>query len=370
MSNETTTPAAFQDGDRVVCADGVARTVRGMAPQLPGEPAHVVVEDGTEWIAANCRRANPEDLAAARTISHHAGIRVRQDPGPASPQWCASLADLTAAMDYLKAAETDGTILAAIASGAASAARDVAEITARHEAGADTPLPADQEEAALREEAVAHFTVLAADGNAHAFQRVQPHGASFPVAWTYRTGYGSAARYGWVTARSGRRNETPVEYRWQAERAALDAAVLTDEPSPVAGAFATVSVEDLRKAVDRLRDRAARTRGTRPQDVFDDGVRAALEVLAACHFAEVSRGFNPGAKYGADDHDWSVTGLVVEPAADGCVRAYWVENGRYVTANGSPFTAQLRDLRRKFQDAGWETVPGGVRVVSAYRPTT
>ncbi|MEU2354337.1 hypothetical protein ABZ599_15450 [Streptomyces misionensis] len=64
-----------------------------------------------------------------------------------------------------------------------------------------------------------------------------------------------------------------------------------------------------------------------------------------------------------------MTGLVVEPAANGHVTACWVERGRYVTPNGDPFTAQLRDFRRKFTEAGWDMVPGGRRVVSACRPT-
>ncbi|MFB7496056.1 hypothetical protein ACFC09_15415 [Streptomyces sp. NPDC056161] len=370
MSNETTTPAAFRAGDRVVCADGVARTVRGMAPQLPGEPARVVVEDGTEWVAANCRRANPQDVIAARITSNHTAARIRQASDTTSPQWRAALADLTAAMDFLKVAETDREILAAIADGAASAARDLAEITARREAGVDAPSVEDQEETALREEIGAHFTVLAEDGNAHAFQRVQPRGEAYPVAWTYRIGYGADARYGWVTAGGRVRGEVPAEYRWQAEEAAVDAVRLTaGKSSPLLEAFAAMSLDDLRAAVDRLRDRAARTRGTAPRHVLDEDVTAALKVLAACHFAEIPRDFNPAAKEGAEDHDADVTGLVVEPAANGHVTAYWVERGRYVMPDGTPFMAQLGDIRRKFQDAGWDTVPGTRRVVTAYRPT-
>lgn len=370
MSNQTTTADHFQDGDRVVCADGVARTVRGMAPQSTGAPAHVVVEDGTEWIAANCRRANPEDVAAARNVSNHTAARIRQAPDAESPQWRAALADLTAAMDYLKAAETDRAVLAAIADGAASAARDLAEITAPREASADAPA-ADDEETALREEIGAHFTVLSHDGHAHTFRCVRPDGASFPVAWTYRTGYGSAARYGWVTSGGRVRGEVPVEYRWQAENAAKDAARLTaGDPSPLLDAFAATPMDELREALDKLRDRATRTRGTAPRHVLDDDVRDALAVLAACHFAEVPRDFNPQARYGADDHDWNVTGLVVEPAGDGRVTAYWVERGQYVTQGGAPFMAELREMRRKFQAAGWVTLPGTRRVVTAYRPTT
>lgn len=370
MSNPTA-PAAgpvFQEGDRIVCADGVARTVRAMAPHRPGEPAGVVVEDGTEWIAANCRAANPADLAAARMASSSTAARVREADTD-DPQWRAALADLTAVHAYLKAAETNPAVLEGLTRGGAEAARELEELERR-------TAPAESEgERALREEAAALFVVLSHDGQAHGFEPVRARGADRPVAWTYRTGFSHGARYGWVLAGGRLRTEHPeAVYRWQAEEDAA-ASVLTlaargEGDTSVVDALAHASLDELREATDRLRDRAARTRGTAPRHVLDEDVRAALEVLAACHFAEVPNDFNPGAAYGAEDHDWSVTGLVVEPAANGHVTAYWVERGRYVTAAGDPFTAQLRDLRRKFQEAGWATVPGGVRTVTAYRPTS
>ncbi|WP_413808153.1 hypothetical protein [Streptomyces sp. OE57] len=372
MSNQIT-PAAgplFQEGDRVVCADGVARTVRHMAPFIPGEPAHVVVEDGTEWIAANCRRANPADLACARQASHATAARVRQ-ADPDDPQWRAALADLSATHAFLKVAETNAAILEGLARGEAEAARELEEL---EELERPTAPVEDQEERALREEIAAHFVVLAHDGRAHGFQPVHHRGATVPVAWTYRTGYGHDVRYGWVLAGGRLRTEhAAAVYRWQAEEdAASTVLTLTargEGDTSVVDALAHASLDELREALDRLRDRAARTRGTHPRYVLDENVRAALEVLAACHFAEVPRDFNPNAKEGADDHDPRVTGLVVEPANNGHVTAYWVERGRYVTPNGRPWTAQLRDIRRQFAAAGWDVVPGGRRVVTAYPPT-
>jgi hypothetical protein len=370
MSNPAHTPATgpvFQEGDRVVCADGVARIVRGMAPLITGEPAHVVVEDGTQWIAANCRRANPADLTCARQASHATGARVRQSD-PDDPQWRAALADLTATHAFLKVAETNSAILAGLTSGETEAARELEELE-KPTTPAEGP-----EERALREEIAAHFVVLSHDGRAHDFQPVQPHDAARPVAWTYRTGYGHDARYGWALAGGRLRTEhAAAVYRSQAEEDAA-ATVLTltargEGDTSVVDALAHASLDDLREALERLRDRAARTRGTHPRYVLDENVTAALEVLAAAHFAEVPNGFNPGVKYGAEGHDWSVTGLVVEPAASGHVTAYWAEHGRYVTASGDPFTAQLRDIRRKFEDAGWVVVPGGRHAVTAYRPT-
>ncbi|MEH0410937.1 hypothetical protein [Streptomyces scabiei] len=370
MSNPAHTPAAgpvFQEGDRVVCADGVARIVRSMAPLITGEPAHVVVEDGTQWIAANCRRANPADLACARQASHATAARVRQSD-PDDPQWRAALADLTATHTFLKVAETNPAILAGLTSGETGAARELEELE-----GPTAPAEGP-EERALREEIAAHFVVLSHDGRAHSFQPLRPRDAARPVAWTYRTGYGHDVRYGWVLAGGRLRTEhAAAVYRWQAEEDAA-ATVLTltargEGDTSVVDALAHASLDDLREALERLRDRAARTRGTSPTFVLDEDVTAALKVLAACHFAEVPHDFNAAVEEGAEGHDPEVTGLVVEPAGGGQVAAYWVERGRYVNSNGAPFTAQLRDIRRKFEDAGWETVPGTPRVVKAHRPT-
>ncbi|MBC9730692.1 hypothetical protein [Streptomyces sp. TRM68367] len=50
--------APFQPGDRIVCADGITRTFKAMAPHIPGEPARVIVEGGgAQWIAEDCRPA-------------------------------------------------------------------------------------------------------------------------------------------------------------------------------------------------------------------------------------------------------------------------------------------------------------------------
>jgi len=76
MTTQTTATPVFQKGDRIVCADGITRTVRHMAPRITGEPAHVVVEDGTQWIAANCHRANQGHLTAI-CVKTQAGHRLR-----------------------------------------------------------------------------------------------------------------------------------------------------------------------------------------------------------------------------------------------------------------------------------------------------
>ncbi|MHA4819343.1 hypothetical protein ACXZ65_33895 [Streptomyces aculeolatus] len=51
--------ALFAPGSRVICADGVERTVEGMVERR-NEPARVAVEGGAEWIADNCHAASEQ----------------------------------------------------------------------------------------------------------------------------------------------------------------------------------------------------------------------------------------------------------------------------------------------------------------------
>lgn len=67
----------FLQGDRIACADGVVRTVEGMAPAVTGEPARVVVEGGARWIAEDCHRANLGDVLDAHRRSQDAALRLR-----------------------------------------------------------------------------------------------------------------------------------------------------------------------------------------------------------------------------------------------------------------------------------------------------
>lgn len=180
--------STFVKGDRIVCPDGAARTVEGMAPRVPGEPEHVIVEAGAAWIAANCLRANREDVRAAHERSSAAAARVRTTPDATNPEWCAALKDLTAALDYLKAA--DPQVRAALA-----------EVDAK-----------DAEDAARRTHA-----------DAHNFQPFHRPGEQAPAGWTFRTGYGAHARYGVVTAGAGVAPIGLYEYVTTAQRALLQA---------------------------------------------------------------------------------------------------------------------------------------------------
>lgn len=174
-------PAPFTAGDTVVCADGVARTVRGMAPVVGDEPARVVVEDGTEWVAENCLRANRDDIQQARAASSNAADRVR-NLDPSTPEWKTALSELGAALDLLKAAD-----------------------------------PVTR--AALVEEE-AHGAARAIHADAHEFQPVARPGGEV-VGWSFRTGYGARARYGVVTVAAQIAPVGLFEYRTTAERAFL-----------------------------------------------------------------------------------------------------------------------------------------------------
>ena len=181
-ADEDETPL-FKRGDKIVCADGVTRTVETMAPLVAGEPARVVVEGGAEWIAENCRRANWEDVLAAHRRCNAAGARVRSNPDPDDPEWRAALAELGEALDYLR--QADRTVRVALAE---DEARDAAKRV---------------------------------HPDARGFQPVHRIGEDEPSAWSFATAYGAGTRYGIVTRLA---EVSPVglyEYRTTAERAFL-----------------------------------------------------------------------------------------------------------------------------------------------------
>ncbi|WP_327385040.1 hypothetical protein [Streptomyces sp. NBC_01207] len=152
----------FKEGDRVVCGDAVTRTVAGMTHRA-GEPARVIVENGAEWIAADCARANPEDIDAARQAANAASARVTSDPDGTNPEWQEALKDLSDALDYLKAADPI-TRTALAEQDAAEAARTA--VTKYHTA-------------------------------ADKFEPVQTEGGEL-IGHTFQVGRLHAARYGWV----------------------------------------------------------------------------------------------------------------------------------------------------------------------------
>ncbi|MEU3640974.1 hypothetical protein AB0H23_32715 [Streptomyces albogriseolus] len=151
----------FREGDRIVCPDGVTRTVTGMAPAVTGKPARVVVEGGSEWNASSSVRANWSDILDAHRRSNAAAARIRTKPDPADPEWHAALTKLGEALNYLRKA--DPTVQVALAE---DDARDAAK---------------------------------SAHADACGFQPIHNTGEDEPVAWTFRTGHGARTRYGVVT---------------------------------------------------------------------------------------------------------------------------------------------------------------------------
>ncbi|WP_405759486.1 hypothetical protein OG234_13390 [Streptomyces sp. NBC_01420] len=171
---------AFVTGDRIVCADGIARTVLGAARPVAGEPARILADDDTEWIAANCLPASPADVDAARDALTVAGARVRE-ADVENPEWHKALAELGRLLDFLKAA--DPFIRAAIAEDEAKAA------------------------------------AIAVHADAHNFQPFTRHGEPGVVGWSFRAGHGADARYGVVTVDAKLSPVGLYEYRTTAERA-------------------------------------------------------------------------------------------------------------------------------------------------------
>ncbi|MBK3630986.1 hypothetical protein JHN59_40635 [Streptomyces sp. MBT49] len=172
----------YRRGDRIVCADGVTRTVEAMAPEIAGQPARVVVDGGAEWIADNCLRANREDVLAAHRRSHDAALRLRTGLlGSGEEDREAILGSLLDALSVLR--RIDPTVRVALA-----------------------------EDAARRAAQAAH-------PDASKFQPVHHLGEEEPCAWSFSVGHSAQSRYGIVT-RLG--EVSPVglyEYRTTAERA-------------------------------------------------------------------------------------------------------------------------------------------------------
>ncbi|MFE4329662.1 hypothetical protein ACFRQM_09420 [Streptomyces sp. NPDC056831] len=79
-------PALSATGDRIVCADGVTRTVQAMAPRLTGEPDRVIVEGGAQWIAADCtpvprdEERQPARRVVEGVVVQHAGTAQGSAP--------------------------------------------------------------------------------------------------------------------------------------------------------------------------------------------------------------------------------------------------------------------------------------------------
>ncbi|MBT2492364.1 hypothetical protein J7E96_28410 [Streptomyces sp. ISL-96] len=241
----------------------------------------------------------------------------------------------------------------------------------------DHPDATDPEHrAAVLEEAVARLTTRAAYAHAHAFQPVVADDRARPVGWTFRTGYGAQAAYGWVTALGRLIAQVGTEYRWQSERAVLDhheAGTLAPTSHDLVPALAARPVAEIRKGLEALRgsDEApaenaparrvvegvivqhdGATEGCVPRDVTHPDVLAARRALAGLAAARLT-----------DHHDVSepteeeqqVRGYMVNPRGQGRVAVYWLEGGQIIRRDTPLHGAALDCLEDRMRRQGWET---------------
>lgn len=232
--------------------------------------------------------------------------------------------------------------------------------------------------AAVLEEANARITVRAAYASAHAFQPVAlPGDDERHVGWTFRTGYGPKARYGWVTSLGRLIPRAGMEYRWQAEQTVQDhhaAGTLAPTVHDTLSVLAARPLAEIRYALEALRDGEAPA-ATRPAPALLDGVLAPQagttagcaprhakhpDVLAALRALE-----GLCAARLTDDHDTAepttderaVRGYVVEPRGHGRVALYWLEEGRVVRRDTPQGGGALASLEDRMRTRGWTTEP-------------
>ncbi|GGW99873.1 hypothetical protein [Streptomyces chryseus] len=230
--------------------------------------------------------------------------------------------------------------------------------------------------AAVLEEAVARITARAAYASSAVFQPVVAGDRDRPVGWTFRTGYGTQAAYGWVTAYGRLISQVGTEYRWQSERAVLDhheAGTLAPTSHDLMPALAARPVAEIRRGLDALRasdntpheNAPARrvvegvivqhdgaTEGCAPRDVEHPDVLAARRALAGLAAARLT-----------DHHDVSepteeeedVRGYMVNPRGQGRVAIYWLEGGEIIRRDTPLHGAALDCLEDRMKREGWET---------------
>lgn len=110
------------------------------------------------------------------------------------------------------------------------------------------------------EELTARVTGLGQHSTAHGFQPYTAEGDVRATGWTFRVGYGAAARYTFVTRRGRPEFGTPrSEYRWQAEATltamyrAADLVPLGEAGAVVFKALGQVGPEGVASALAQLR---------------------------------------------------------------------------------------------------------------------
>ncbi|HLL33856.1 MAG TPA: hypothetical protein VK545_08175 [Streptomyces sp.] len=95
--------APFTAGDRIMCVDGVVRTVRDTVRRAGAW--WVATREGPSWPAGHCERVDTSGVPAAWEAANRAAARVRANPDPGDPQWRAALDELVDALRYLRHAD-------------------------------------------------------------------------------------------------------------------------------------------------------------------------------------------------------------------------------------------------------------------------
>ncbi|UQA95656.1 hypothetical protein [Streptomyces halobius] len=461
---ERNQPGPFKPGDLIVCADGITRTVQAMAATVAGEPAHVIVDGGAQWIAHNCHHAEeltfhgPQGYTGPRALCGYADHTAPADqsgnlavhernpgtmgpcPGslksprahreeltrrhttaysyaPPRPTFLACTAqtgdvvvwdeqertvhdchpsdtrhvlvtftDDTAApftlddrLTYRRRIRRHDVRCHACGVTAVETADEAVDGTPTHRlcGVCDHPDATDPEHrTAVLEEAAARLTARAVYSTAHAFQSVAaPENRARRIGWTFRTGYGAQARYGWVTCLGRLIPQVGTEHRWQADRAVEahhEAGTLAPTGHDPVALLAARPLAEVRLGLEALRGDEApaeaaparpalegvivqhdgTTKGCAPRHVDHPDVAAARKALDGLKHAALT-----------DRHDISepteeeqdVRGYVIDPRGHGRVALYWLEGGRIVRHDDPAYGAALDCLEDRMRRRGWST---------------
>lgn len=437
----------FKSGDRIVCPDEVTRTVQAMAPTVAGEPDHVIVDGGAQWIAGDCRHAAeppfhgplgykgpralcgyadhiaPTGLAGNMAVHERTAGTIGTCPGSLlAPRAHREELTRTHTTAYSHAAPrptylaytgrqgdvivVDGqerTVQDVTTTGTSSMVVTFADDTAEaftledrlvyrrrvrtcevpcQECGVTVTLDADEatdgtlghrlcgvcdhpdatdpeHRAAVLEEATARLSARASYSSAHGFQPVAGDGPR-RIGWTFRTGYGAQARYGWVTCLGRLTSQVGTEYRMQSEAAVIahhEAGTLAPTGHDLVNLLAERPLAEIRLALEALQgadDHDGATWGCSPRHAEHPDVIAARRALDGLSAARLT---DHHGESDLTELEQEVHGYVAEPRGQGRVALYWMEGGKTIQRNTPEHGAALDCLADRMRREGWATEP-------------
>ncbi|MDX2813388.1 hypothetical protein PV410_12595 [Streptomyces sp. PA03-5A] len=327
-----TTAPEFAAGDRVICPDGAARTVKGMY-RAKGQPTAVIVDGGSTVDPAKVQRVDTSRIPEARRVATLYAVRVRTNPDPNDPVWAEALRELTEALRYLEQADPL-----------------YAEVIAK----------SGTERLTL---SIPRTDVLKGDV-LHAF------GARLTVNDTGVTGARETGQCDWWAEVHGVTDADRAKtYRspWKVALPLGDAAwdVVTVERDIHAPDLRQIKARPVVEAV--VPGRPATGEGVAPRHAGHPDIDAAREALRPLRPAVVADDTEVTEPHQADPE---LRGYLLEPRGLGRVAAYWIEAGRAVSADDGWDGPSLAILADKLTMAGWTvTRPTGSGIcVFAQRP--